>query len=176
MDNEPTTAIIKEAERITEDALYSAKGHFEAARDWERWHYWIGIPAAILAAASGVSALKDSPILAAILAFLVAVLTALTTFLNPRERANQQQAAGNAYKSLQNDARIFAEVECAAPASTSLRETLSALNSRRNELNEKSPLIPRSAFERGRKGILAGEATYVADRKTESAAQRRDKC
>jgi len=46
-----------------------------------------------------------------------------------------------------------------------LTAELLALNERRNTLNSESPQIPRQAFERARKGIESGEASYAVDRK-----------
>ena len=51
--------IIDEAKRIEEDCLYSAKGHFEAASKWQKIHRYLGLPAVVLAALSGVSALTQ---------------------------------------------------------------------------------------------------------------------
>jgi hypothetical protein len=41
---------------------------------------------------------------------------------------------------------------------------LKALSSARNELNQKSPSIPRRAFVAARKGIEEGEATHKVDK------------
>lgn len=159
------SAVIAEAHRIEEDATYSAKGHFEAARGWNAWHYRVGVPTALAAASAGVSAISDQPALAAVLAFIVAATSAISTFLKPADRAAQHLAAGNAFKALQNDVRIFREVECQNPA-IDLDETVSqltTLNTRRNELNTQSPQIPKRAFELARQGIEAGEAAYATD-------------
>src|SRR5262245_4505588 len=102
-----------EAMRIEEDSLHSSKSHFEAANLWVKLHLSLGIPAAILAAIAGVSALKECPVVAGILSFAVAALSALSTFLNPSERANAHLNAGNQYMSVRNRARIFREIESA---------------------------------------------------------------
>lgn len=119
----------------------------------------------ILAAVAGVSALSQLEILSGIISFLVAATSAVFTFLNPRDHATKHLAAGNAYKALHNDARIFRLVDCSQGRSPEeLTITLKGLNSRRNALNSDSPAIPRAAFERARKGIEAGEAAYLADK------------
>jgi hypothetical protein len=165
-NNAYNEALIIEAKRIEEDAIYSAKGHFEAARAWDHWHLWIGIPTAIVSAIAGVAALSQHSVVAAVLSLVVAASTALVTFLNAKERATHHLRAGNAYKSLQNDARIFRDIECGAGAvplgdqQCGIRD----LNARRNKLNEESPQIPRRAFERARKTIRAGEAKYKVDK------------
>jgi len=47
--------IIEEAKHIENDAHYSAKGHFEAANYWTHFHFFLGIPAAILSAIAGAA-------------------------------------------------------------------------------------------------------------------------
>ena len=161
--------IRKEAERIVEDSLYSAKGHFEAASKWRKMHLWLGLPAAVLAALSGVSALTQFDyhnILAAFLAILVTALTSVITFLNPNEKASSHQDAGNKYNSLRNKVRIFHEIDCRGKSSAEeLTERLKEFANLRDELNQNSPQIPREAYEKARKGIKEGEADYEIDKK-----------
>ena len=161
---DPLEQIQAEASRIEEDALYSAKGHWEAAKPWEHRHLWLGIPTTIFAAAAGVSAFADYPIISAILSVGVAVGSALITFVNPSERHRRHCDAGNAYKALNNDARVFRTIDCSLQADPGILTTkLKELNQRRNDLNQGSPLIPRHAFETARKGIESGEATHRVD-------------
>src|SRR5205823_4224014 len=105
-----------EADRVEEDTLYSAKGHFEAAKDLNRLHLAIGIPSTALAAVAAGFARSNYPLIAATLAAAVAVATGLLTFLKPSDRASQHTHAGNAYKAVSNRARIFREVDCRSPS------------------------------------------------------------
>lgn len=159
--------IINETKRIEEDSLYSAKGHFAAANFWTNFHLWIGAPTAILAAIASASALSQFDyhnVIAGILAIVVTALTAVTTFLNPNEKANSHQIAGNNYLSLRNKARIFSEIDCLGESSNEeLAEQLKELAGQREELNQNSPQIPRWAYKKARKGIEEGEASYSVD-------------
>ena len=58
------TKLSAEAHRIEEDTEHSAKGHFNAAERWGRFHLAIGLPAAVLAAIAGGSVFSDLPKLA----------------------------------------------------------------------------------------------------------------
>jgi hypothetical protein len=101
---------VEEAKRIENDALYSAKGHYEAAKYWTRFHLTIGISTAILSAIAGASALAqfdNHNIIAGFLAIIVAALTAVATFLNPNEKANAHQNVGNKYNALRNKVRNY---------------------------------------------------------------------
>ncbi len=158
--------IIKEAKRVEEDSLYSSKGHFYAAQFWTNLHLWIGIPATILAAIAGASALSqfdNHQIIAGVLAILVAALSAVSTFVNPNEKATIHHSAGNRYNSLKNRARIFSEIDMDIESDESLLAKLKTLSAERDELNEKSPQIPKWAFRRARQGIEDGEAQYKVD-------------
>lgn len=163
---DPLEQIQAEASRIEEDALYSAKGHWEAAKPWEHRHLWLGVPTTICAAAAGVSAFADHPVLSGALAVGVAVGSALITFVNPSERHRRHCDAGNAYKALNNDARLFRTVDCTIDGDpVALATKLKELNQRRNDLNQGSPLIPRKAFETARRGIEEGEARHRVDQR-----------
>ena len=104
-------ALQKEARRVEEDALFSAKGHFESGRIWSAVNLWVGMPAAMLAAISGVSAFGDATTVAGVLAMLVAALVAVTTSLDPSKRSNSHQVAGVRFNSLRNRARSFREID-----------------------------------------------------------------
>ena len=75
------------------------------------------------------------------------------------------RAAGGQFLSLRNGARFFREVELLQTDRVNeLPERLKALSAMRNELNQKSPSIPRRAFVAARKGIVEGEATHKVDK------------
>lgn len=158
--------LINEAKRIEEDTLFSAKGHFCAARGWTNIHLWLGGSSAILAAIAGASALSKFDyhnIIAGVLSIIVATATALITFLNPSKRASIHQESGNKYKALRNNARIFYDIEINTLDEKNNAENLKKLNDQRNKLNLESPQIPRWAFKKARKGIEDGEAEYKVD-------------
>lgn len=104
-------ALEREAKRVEEDSIHSAKGHFNAADIWRIRHYWIGVPATILGAAAGAAAVKSYTEIAVFLSLTATLLTGLLTFLKPAERASAHKAAGDQFLALRNDARVFREVE-----------------------------------------------------------------
>jgi hypothetical protein len=152
-----------EARRIEEDALFSAKGRFEAARGWRLLHLWIGLPAAVLAAVAGASAFKDHGTAAGILAMIVAAVTAIATFLNPSAHSSAHYVAGTKFNSQRNQARIFRSVDLMEGNPRETARRLKELASARDELSESSPQIPRWAFIRAKAAIEAGQARYSVD-------------
>ncbi len=161
--------IIKEAKRIEENGLYTAKGHFVAAHFWDNFHLWIGIPTVVLAAIAGTAAFAKfdtDNLFAGVLSIVVVVLTAVTTFLNPKERAHTHLTAGNSYDSLLTRARMFWTIECRRENSDdALLAKLKNLSDERDRLNRECPQGPKWAFRKARKGIEDGEANYKVDEK-----------
>lgn len=165
MSNLMRERLSAEVSRIEEDALYSSKGHFEAAALWSDIHLWLGIPTALLAAAGGISALSEKALAAGIIGGAVAALTAVATFLNPSGKSNTHHLAGTRFSALKNQARIVREIDLLAVDAEvmGLVTLVKELATRRDELNEASPQPARWAFRRARKAIEAGEADYRVD-------------
>ena len=164
-DQGKISALRREAERLEEDALYSSKGHFNAEDTWVRRNYWLGVPATALGAVAGATLIKSQPEWAMAFTLLASLLTGLMTFLKPNERAAMHRAAAGLFLALRNDARFFREIELLqSERLDELPERLKALSATRNELNLKSPSIPRRAFVAARKGIEEGEAIHKVDK------------
>lgn len=159
--------IKKELQRIEEDSLYSAKGHFYAAQLWELFNLSVGIPLAVLSAVAGASAFSDFPYhgtVAGVIALLVSIITAISTTINPSKKAALHHTSGNQYNSLKNDARIACSIELEnITDDEKATKILKEYNSRRNELNKTCPQIPKWAFNKAKNGIMNGEADYKAD-------------
>lgn len=160
--------IIKEAQRIEESALYSAKGHFVAANFWSNFHLWIGIPMVLLSAIAGASVLPQfdpKHIIAGGISIIVVALSSVMTFLNPNEKASAHLNAGNNYDSLQNKVRMFWSIDCWKEESEEvLTERLRYFSEQKDRLNQNSPQIPKWAYKRAKKGIEEGEADYKVDK------------
>ena len=150
--------IIEEAKRVENDALYSAKGHYDAATGWNRFHLLLGIPTVIFSAVAGASALSqfdNHNTIAGILAILVAALTAVSTFLNANGQATTHQNVGNKYNALRNRARTFYSMDVLMETSEqALTKYIKELIKQRDELNENSPPIPRWAYKSAKRGLL----------------------
>lgn len=150
--------IIGEAKRVENDTHYSAKGHFEAANGWNKFHIVLGIPTVICAAVAGASAFSqfdNHNTVAGILAIVVAALTAVSTFLNPNEQASAHQNVGNKYNALRNRARTFYTMDALIETSDQeLMKNVKELIKQRDDLNESSPPIPRWAYRSAKRIVL----------------------
>jgi len=161
-------AIIDEAKRIEENCLFTAKGHFVVAQFWTNFHLWIGIPSVVLAGAAGTAAFAkfdSNNIVAGVTAIIVAILTGLSTFLNPSDRSKIHLNAGNNYDSLLSRIRIFWTIECRKENSDEiLAKKLKDFSDERDKLNRECPQVPKWAYKIAKKGIEAGEADYIVDK------------
>jgi hypothetical protein len=157
------TELVKEADRIIEDTLHSAKGHFNAGGVWHGRHYWIGIPAVIAGVVAGGTAFVECTWVTSLSGFVAASLTAVSTFLNPQDKAIQHKRIGDQYLALRNQARIFRNIEIYTLGTEMAKERLQQLATKRDELNNASLDIPRKAYEEAKQGIEKGESEYQAD-------------
>lgn len=165
MSEELIQKLANEARRIEEDAMFSSKGHYNSGESWKRLHYYIGIPTAILAAVASASAFNDEGLVAGVIGILVAVLTSLSTFLDPSGKKNEHYAAGAAFGSLKNQARMFHEIEILRNIELSeLNESLMLLANKRDDLNSTSPLISRKSYIKAKSDIEGGTNTYSVDK------------
>lgn len=165
-------AIIKEAKRIEENCLHTSKSHFVVAHLWTNFHLGIGIPTAVLAAIAGTVAFASSQhsnILAGVLSIIVCILSAVATFLNPKECSNAHLNAGNNYDSLLTSVRIFWTIDCRREDSADiLADKLRDFSARRDQFNRDCPQPPKWAYKKAKKGIDAGEAEYKVDKEIAS--------
>jgi hypothetical protein len=163
-NNKPHKSIEQELHRIEEDCNHSCKAHFNAGDRWNRYHYFLGIPAVVLSSIAGLAFFKDYPLVGGAISSLVAVLTALSTFLKPSERASSHKSSGDQYLGLKNDARVFRTVRLAyACDDQAAIDGLDEFTKRRNEMNQASNQCSKSDFNKARKGIDAGESTHKVD-------------
>lgn len=169
------TGLIGEAERIAVDALYSERGHYAAAGVWRRRHYWLSGPAALLAIAAGGSFLtKNAPEwLPPLLAFISALLSALSAFLKPDALASEHHAAGVRFATIRKKLRLFihAGVQAASLNEKDLLEQLDALRSDYAGVQASAREIPGWAYGRAKAGIEGGEAGYT-EQEIEAATGR----
>lgn len=161
-------AIIKEAKRIEENCLYTSKSHFVVAHFWTNFHLWLGIPTAVLAVMAGTIAFasfKYGNSIAGVLSIIIAILSAIATFLNPKECSNTNSIAGNNYDSLLTRTRIFWTIDCRREESIEiLADKLKELSTERDRLNRECSQPPKWAYKRAKKGIEEGEAEYKVDK------------
>lgn len=107
--------IRNEAAEAEKECIIRSRGHFLAARRWDHVNLFLGIPATLLAGVTSLSAftqhLSGDPKVTGVLAILVAALTALTTFLNPNEKANLHKSASSTYDELRIKLSLLKDID-----------------------------------------------------------------
>jgi hypothetical protein len=157
--------ITSEAKRIEEDVDHSARSHFVAGNRWAKYHLGIGLPSAIIAALSGGAYIGEATFLAVLLSAISTGLITTLTFLKPSERSEIHNNAGNQYLALRNRTRIFRDIEMENQFDPNQAlKKIKELAEIRDDLNQNSPAIIRSDFEKAKKDIDEGRSTHKIDR------------
>jgi hypothetical protein len=137
--------------------LHAHKGrdrHDEAARRYDRYRYWLGVPAIVFSAVVGTSVFASLgatidasvKIIVGLISVTAAILSSLQTFFNFADLAERHRAAGVQYKN------IIRELEQAlAEPPESLQERtdwMSDLRRRLDELELGAPVVPKAIYDR----------------------------
>jgi len=170
-------AIQDELKKLEESAMYSAQMQFEQTKQWRGVNLSLGLPASILAAVSGATALASTTgrITAGILALAAAGFGAILTTINASHRMNQAAAAANAYLEIQTATRQAREIDLPDWPLDEARSALAELTARRDEQNKTAEPPNRRSYRRAKANIEAGGQTYTVDgaRSTEARRKRR---
>ena len=167
-DAERRQAIERELMRLEESAKYSAQGQFEQTKQWRGVNLGLGLPASVLAAAAGATALAATAgrITAGILAITAAGFGAILTTVNASHHMNQASSAANAYLEIQTAARQTREIDLPYMELDDARQMLAELTARRDEQNKTAEPPNRRSYKRAKTNIeKAGGQDYGADEK-----------
>jgi len=168
-------SVFKEATRLSEDALYCYAGHAEEARRWWRLHMILGIPTVIIAAFAGLTALSsesssvavfgsNSNIIAGILAFLVALMSGLNTFLDPKGLTSKHEQKSAEYFGLMTEARSFGNIDCLRTDNVeNLSNKLKEIQDKMNELNKDILVISKGTLDSIYRRVKRGDFDYEVD-------------
>lgn len=161
----PRTAIQAELERLEESCMYSSQGQFEQTEQWRTVNWGLGVPASVLAAVAGATALAATTgrIVAGILAICAAGFGAILTTINASDHVNQAAAVANAYLEIQTAVRQCREIDLPYMEIDDARQALAELTARRDEQNKTAEPPNRLARRRAKKNIEAGGQTYAVD-------------
>ncbi len=136
--------IIEEAKRVEKECLQYKIAHSRAANFWEKSHLFIGIPTTILstiAAAVIISGFENAATIAAFIAIFVAAFIAISTFLNPKDRANSFSVASSKFEILRNKARYLTNIESRLKNEEESASQLKELIEKHSDLLQNTPAI-----------------------------------
>ncbi|ERT03694.1 hypothetical protein M595_2161 [Lyngbya aestuarii BL J] len=140
-----------------------SRAHVLVSIRWSNTHLYIGIPSTVFAALAGVQAISElgqtgsnsGKIIQIILSVLVAGLAPLLTFLNPNERANNNQTASRVYEQIGDRYDAFL-LRCLVERRSLTQELdeLVQLNLSYSEEKKALPLTPEWAFQQAKRGQM----------------------
>jgi hypothetical protein len=166
IDDPRRAAIEKEAKDVLEATMYASEAQFEFAKRWRAVDLWVGTVAASLAAVAGVGGL--SKILSVAWAGGIAVASALAGAISAtiaaRQTTQKAAAAGSSYRSLQQDTRMFLNIDLNVTEIEVARDHLQKLVDRQQQLNHESQLPSNAAWKRAKKQVEGGSQTYETDK------------
>ena len=154
-----------EAKRVHESAMYSAQNQFEYSKTWRRVDRWLGGSAALIAALSGAGGLSVviSAKWAGLVALVAAGLGAVATSLGAPKAKDRAHSSANALLALQQDTRIFLNIDLDNLEDDEAREQLRTLVARQQELNATAEIPSGRAWKKAQKNINNGRQTYEVD-------------
>jgi len=139
--------LLENLKHLAKDALIHVEAYNYMANFWTNWYLYIGIVNTFLASIASISALLETigRFPAAILTASVAVLSAITTFLNPADRSSQHKKAKDKFIAINMEARKTAidfYSEDSDEIFKKLQERVDILSLNMTEALQTSPQVP----------------------------------
>jgi len=164
-DEERRKEIHAEAERVLEASILSSETQFEYAKTWRSIDRWIGSLAAGLAAVAGVGGLAKllSVAWAGGIAVAAALVGAIAATLAARQTTEKAGVAANALRALQQDVRMFINIDLTTLEIEKARSTLQGLVERQQQLSREAVIPSRRAWNKAKKQVEGGSQFYETD-------------
>lgn len=166
MISQKIQSLKEEAQRVHESATLSAQNQFEYSKTWRRVDRWLGGSAALIAAVSGAGGLSEviSAKWAGLIALAAAGLGAVATSLGAPKAKDRAHASANALLALQQDTRIFLNVDLDELTEDEAREQLRTLVARQQELNATAEIPSGRVWKKAKKNVADGQQKYEVDK------------
>lgn len=158
--------IRREADRLLESAKLSSETQFEFAKRWRRADRAISVSSALLAGVAGVGGLSDvlSARVAGLIAVMAAAAAAVSASVSARTSKERASVAANAYRALQQDARIFLQVDLPHLDDADARDRLDQLVQRSQQLNREAEIPSVKAWRKASQQLDEGSQEYEVDK------------
>ena len=137
-----------------DEIIPEARGHFLDSRKWYKRNLYLGLPATLLAAVAGVTAFSEMHVaITGTVAMVVAALTAISTFLNPADRATSHRLANVTFSEIRRNANLLRDVDAELTDATdsdavkALVENLKDLTAKLSQTQQSAPTLSTSALK-----------------------------
>jgi hypothetical protein len=167
VENKQQQEIRKEAERVLESAMYTSQTQFEYSKTWRSVDRWVGGSAAALASVSAAGGLSEvfSARWAGLIALAAALVGAIATTLGAPKAKDRAHSTANALLALQQDARMFLNIDIDGMSVDDARDELKTLVARQQELNATAEIPSGRAWKRAKSNVERGTQAYETDSK-----------
>lgn len=166
--------IARRADNIEESVVLSSVQHFILGKMLRRLHLIMGIAATTAATAStGLIFYQSALQWPGFISLGIAILTALMTFLNPKEAADSHHDKGVNYQELAYDANLLARVYSRSEKTESkLAARLEELKRRKFAIDRQKPATPGGMLYKAAKASIArGETSFRTDSTDQAAPE-----
>lgn len=167
MGTHDKSKIEKEARRILEGTTYSSETQFDFAKHWRRMDLAVSVSTSVLAAVSGLGSLANvlpSP-WPGVIAILAAGMGAVSASVGAPRSKERASISANAYRALQQDVRIFLDIDLETMDPDEARNRLQELVDRQQALNSQAEIPSKGAWSRAKRQIEGGSQSYEADKR-----------
>lgn len=139
--------LLENLKHLAKDALIHKEAYNYMANFWTNWYLYIGILNTFLASIASISALVETVgrFPAAILTASVAVLSAITTFLNPADKSSRHKKAKDRFIAINIEAHKTAVDFYSIDSDEilkQLKEKVDLLSINMSEVLQNSPQVP----------------------------------
>jgi hypothetical protein len=164
--SERSKKIRDEAANVHESAQLSSETQFEYAKRWRSVDRWIGSLAAGLAAVAGVGGLSKilSIEWAGGTAVASALIGAIAATIAARQTTEKAGVSANSYRALQQDARIFLQIDLDDMPIEDARTSLQGFVDRLQQLNREAVIPSKRSWQKARKQIESGSQTFETEK------------
>ncbi len=173
MQSKPKLAsTVEQVRKLRVDALYGKKKHFNAAERKDKLRLWLNLPVIVINIALGsllFSILQaESPLVfkwtAAVLLFLAATLTGVSTFFDHAKQVEGHRRVGNKYIAVVKGCdRLIAYYQDGLVQETEVKTRLEELATAADDANREAEAFSTSPadYKKAQAGIQAGEEEYL---------------
>lgn len=158
-------SIGEELSRLEETARLSAQGQFEAAKSWQHWNFFLGVPASVFGLFSGGAAFTEAfPVwVVGSGALIGAALAGIMTVMGAERRATRAKTCANTFHDIQDEARRLLLINLASMDLDEAHTALTALCDRYAETRHAADAPARRFYNRAKKNITAGGQHFAID-------------
>lgn len=155
----------EELSRLEEGARYSSQVQFEAAKSWQRWNLFLGVPASIFGLFTGGAAFTEAfaPWVVGTGALIGAGLAGSMTVLGAERRGTRAKTCANTFHDIQDDARRMLLINLTDMEQEEARTALASLSERYSETRQTADAPARRFYKRAKNNLAEGGQLFAVD-------------